>query len=500
MIALYFAFGLSFPSALVADAVALASTDDRRPSLRRLPGLWLTWLLTAATFGVALSVSGQPWVALVFVAALHLILTFGSNAKLRHLGEPLLFSDFALIATMFRHPRFYFSVLKVWQKVLGVLSLIAVCSIIALLFEPTRAMALAGVIITFAALLLLVASFQLPTFQRLAPWPDAHRDVKALGLVPVLWLYWLRWRAVRVGERSSRTSPTTTSSNNAEETSDPDQIIVVVQCESFADPVELFGPSSTSLPSLERARRTGVQWGKLLVSGFGAYTMRTEYGVIYGVGEDELGFRLFDPYLTSLETPACPLPQRLGTKCWESLFLHPHDMRFYARDRILPKAGFAQLVGESAFAAPDTGEGRYVTDRAVADKILDLAASAQSNSLLYAVTMENHGPWAENGIASRESMVAEYTNKVRASDAMLGQLIEGLAGLGKPATLVFFGDHRPSIPGASMPGGDRHTPYVILRFDPAKTGRTNPTPPVDLTPAQLHDAIVAWGSGERSLQ
>jgi phosphoglycerol transferase MdoB-like AlkP superfamily enzyme len=87
-------------------------------------------------------------------------------------------------------------------------------------------------------------------------------------------------------------------------------------------------------------------------------------------------------------------------------------------------------------------------------------------------------------------MVDNYNRLVLAGDAMLGQLREGLEELGKPTTLVFFGDHRPTIPGASEPGGDRHTPYVILRQGPSCEAHAATGQNVDLTPAQLHHAIL----------
>ena len=258
--------------------------------------------------------------------------------------------------------------------------------------------------------------------------------------------------------------------------------------------MELFASGGAELPALARARREAVQWGNLEVSGFGAYTMRTEYGVLFGREEEELGFLLYDPYLTALDDPALALPQKLGVEGWRSVFVHPHDMRFYGRDQILPKAGFTELVGEDRFAAPDRSGGRYVKDADVADKILEVAAAAETATLIYAVTMENHGPWAPHGDASTVSMVDNYNQLVLAGDAMLGQLQDGLEALGKPATLVFFGDHRPTIPGASDPGGEKHTPYVILRVG-HEVGEGEGERRRDLTPAQLHQAILDWGRG-----
>ena len=72
---------------------------------------------------------------------------------------------------------------------------------------------------------------------------------------------------------------------------------------------------------------------------------------------------------------------------------------------------------------------------------------------------------------------------------MLTALCTRLAADERPALLVFFGDHRPSIPGILEPGGARHTPYVMLRFD--GTGNTIAgNGRVDLTPADLHHAVL----------
>ena len=87
---------------------------------------------------------------------------------------------------------------------------------------------------------------------------------------------------------------------------------------------------------------------------------------------------------------------------------------------------------------------------------------------------------------------------VRNSETMLKRLMDGLSAIGRPATLVFFGDHRPSIPGATDPGGDRHTPYVIVRLDREGRFQSRQDPPVDLTPAGLHHAMLDIVLGKRS--
>jgi phosphoglycerol transferase MdoB-like AlkP superfamily enzyme len=315
------------------------------------------------------------------------------------------------------------------------------------------------------------------------PVPDPEVDVGRLGLIPAVLAQWHDWRRTK-DPLACTTEPLAGISG---------QLVVIVQCESFTDPVALFGDPAARLEGLSQARALSWQSGHLLVSGFGAYTMRTEYGVLFGRSEEQLGSRRFDPFLTAHGEASWALPNRLERTEWDTWFVHPHDMRFYGRDRLMPASGFANLVGEDAFAPP---EDIYVADAAVTDRILDLAASAARASLIYAVTIENHGPWPAGGTDGSPPS-AGYLRLLRNSDAMLARLIDALPRLGRPVTLCFFGDHRPSIPAASEPGPERHTPYVILRFAADGTPLSRPGFEQHLTPAELHHSLLAAiASGE----
>ena len=431
-----------------------------------------------------LALCANPLLAALSTLGLHLLLAVVSNAKQRMLGEPLHFSDLALVSAIFRHPQFYFSALASWQKYAGIIAIGALAAGFLVIYDPNPRMHLAGAAIGGLSLSILAVTLHSPPVRALARVPRAEEDVASLGLLPTLLLYWLRWRESE--------DPAPEVAHKAWVASDGEipEIIVAIQCESFADPVELFGDPSFALPALDHARAQAIQSGNLLVSGFGAYTMRTEYGVIFGRNEEELGFRRYDPFLTAEAEIMHALPHKLGVQNWRSLFVHPHDMRFYNRDRIMPAAGFSELLNEEKFDPPALGEGRYVSDRAVADKVLELAEEAEKPSFIYAVTMENHGPWSTQDAADNDGLVQNYNQLVRAGDAMLSRLHEGLAALQKPAVLTFFGDHRPSIPGASEPGGDRHTPYVVLRYDGLGGVVRGANRRENITPAQLHHLIL----------
>jgi phosphoglycerol transferase MdoB-like AlkP superfamily enzyme len=233
----------------------------------------------------------------------------------------------------------------------------------------------------------------------------------------------------------------------------------------------------------------GDAWvhGRLLVPGFGAYTNRTEYGVIFGRDEDLLGFRRYDPFLTALGEASHALPARLARAGWRSLFVHPHDLGFYSRDTIMPAAGFAEMVGPDAFCMPAKGEHRYVPDAAIAGVIMERARSAAGPIFIHAVTIENHGPWPADSNGHR---FTAYLRLVAKGDAMLARLTSEIAALRRPAILLFYGDHRPSISGLVDPGGDRDTPYVLLRFGADGALIRGSGQPRDLSPAQLHHLLA----------
>jgi hypothetical protein len=418
-------------------------------------------------------------VSTVLTVALLGILVLASNSKYAMLGEPLLFSDLALVGAIFRHPQFYLSAVPMWQRVGVTIAVAALMAVLAWLFVADVVAHAMGLAIALISLSVLAFTLRTASFANLARSPRHDIDVRKLGLTPTLMLYWLRWRATRDPMPCppvARAAP-----------QDAPKLLVVIQCESFADPVELFGNQARALPELSAACANAWQYGALQVSGFGAYTMRTEYGVLFGREEGALGFRRYDPFLTALGESSYALPAQLG-QGWRSLFI---------RDAIMPAAGFSELVGEDRFAAPTAEQGRYVTDAALTDEILRLARTSMQPTLLYAVTIENHGPWAPDARSGTDDLVGSYTRLAQKSDAMLGRLIAELATMGRSATLVFFGDHRPSIPGATDPGGDKHTPYVIVRIDRQGRFVRGENRRQNVTPAGLHHAMLDIVLGNR---
>lgn len=459
-------------------------------SSRSAAGTAVLLLAGAALFGALLGLTGAWIVSAVLVVMLAAALTLISNVKRTVLGEPLVFSDFALLSAVFQHPQFYISALKRWQIALLIGGFALLIRLVAGFSTASLAARAAGISLLIAAGAALAVTLRHNFWKALDCDADPDRDVQEHGLVATTLAYWSRWH--NQPHPDPCMLPAIASKSN--------QLVVIIQCESFTDPADVFVDPSPTLPGLASARSIALQAGCLNVSGFGAYTMRTEYGVLFGRDEDQLGLRRFDPFLTARGEATWAMPNRLKRKDWTSIFVHPHDLRFYGRHNLMPEAGFDRLVGEDQFVPPNAGEGRYVTDQAVCDKILEIAEQESGATLLYAVTIENHGPWPSDKDTGETHNGAAYLRLLRRGDAMLLRLLDRLPALGRPVTLCFFGDHRPSIPDISEPGGSRHTPYVLIGFGPDGVPLTRSGENEDLTPAQLHHAILAairsW-EGER---
>jgi len=470
---------------LAASLLLDAAVRPRVARIRCWQGLLLHVLALAGVFGLCLTGFGNATAAAGLAIAVMALFTVASNAKYKMLGEPLVFSDLALIVGIFRHPRFYFTAIPARQRWIAAIGAsVAVIALLPLISSRPQAhlMGAGLVLLASGALWLLLRAGR---FASTVSTPDLAGDVARFGLIATLLLYWRRWRCTP----DPQPCPTLAPVGGLTGPLAP-ELVVIVQCESFADAVEVTGEASPALPGLDRARAIAWQQGDLHVSGFGAYTMRTEYGVLFGRSETALGFRRYDPFLTAQSEATYALPARLVGAGYRSSFVHPHDMRFYSRDRLMPSIGFDEVIGESAFAPIPVGGSRYVDDRTLGAKIAELASGSTGRKLIYAVTMENHGPWDSDNARDATGRLDAYLGRLRNSDAMLGDLIQYLSTDGRPALLVFFGDHRPSIPGVTAPGGARHTPYVVVRFGAGGQVLKGEAAAVDLTPAALHHLVL----------
>ncbi|QHI95135.1 sulfatase-like hydrolase/transferase [Aristophania vespae] len=445
----------------------------RKLALRFLPLLLLSSLLLVMT--------GSVSVALLLTGALLLVLVIGSNLKLRLLNEPLVFTDLTLLAAFVKHPRFYLQAIPVFVRWLSLSALVLLILMLIWASNGQIIIRIEGAVLAILSAVSLKLILEAQSDPGLFP-PDLWADMQRDGLLPTLLLYVRRWK--NLPPLSARPLPQI----GLEAVGQAPDIVIIVQCESFAEP-SVLNPQWETLPTLARARDEAIQWGELHPSGFGAYTMRSEYGVLCGDENEALSYRLFDPFLTAAQTPSHGLANQLSLLYEKRLFLHPYDLNFYNRRELMPQLGFTSLIGGEAFTEQDK-IGDYVSDASLAHYLLQ-TVQKHDRFLAYCVTIENHGPWKDGRLGLVKGSDA-WREHAQHSDEMLSNLCDGLKASGKDALLVFFGDHRPALgPLPPQPHVSRTTPYVMLRFNEGKSVKLPSSQEnVPLTMAELHHTII----------
>lgn len=482
--------GMALAGSLVIEAAA-----SRRPSLR--PG---DLAIRAAGYTLItlfwFQFSWRPWLAATSCLLTLAVLAVVDRLKRKVIGEPVVFSDLALLAQVPRHPQLYYTLPLTDLRIAGPLFLGLSAIVAWYVLEPAalpeasapRLLAILGLPAALAGL--VFAALTPPAerwLRRVFPRPDLAEDVARYGLVATMMGYALR----RLGE--SRTRPVAPTPPVGAPAGPADEVVVVVQLESFLDPARIGGPD---LPLMARIRAQAAQYGRLAVPAHGAYTMRSEHAVLTGCEPETLGFGRFDPYLARKGDEPTSLARLARAAGFRTIFVHPFDRDFFDRARVFARLGFDRLVMEEDFArSPRVGP--YVGDVAVAERILAEVAEGSGRTFLFSVTMENHGPWKAGRLTGIDAPLAQYVHHVANTGRAVELLIDGLAH--RRATLCVFGDHAPSLPGLRLPAeGPLATDYALFRF-----GRNAAPSParIDLTAARLgcvlRDALSGKTEGLR---
>ena len=239
--------------------------------------------------------------------------------------------------------------------------------------------------------------------------------------------------------------------------------------------------------------------GLLSVPAWGANTMRTEFAVLTGIGDQALGVHRFNPYRRVARGGILALPHRLRALGYETVCIHPYPVGFFGRDSVFPTLGFDRFIDIDGLPnAPH--EGPYVADEAVARKIAEVLGAADRPTFVFAITMENHGPLHLERVSPADMArrcrdppppgwddLTLYLRHLANADRMFGDLAELLAARPRGGVLCLFGDHVPSMPRVYADQGfcDSRTDYLIWPAVSAPRGR------VDLDAHQLPELVLA---------
>jgi hypothetical protein len=415
-------------------------------------GLWLVG------YGLMLASFQRPWFAATAEIALLLLVIAVGNAKNRALREPFVFQDFDYFTDALRHPRLYIPFFGIGRTLLAVTAFALVFwSGIALEASLLRAVGSARfwagcalVVLAGAALLGAGARSRLPLSF------EPAGDLMRFGLLASLWGYAIAERSVPLaaghdhGFGTMRLGAATHLPH-----------LVVVQSESFFDARRLH-------PDIRPPARLGVH-------RFNPYR--------------KLGRREFPTVADFL--------RRAG---YRTVCVHPYHASFYGRDRVFPGLGFDEFIDVRAFAGAQ-GVDPFVGDLAVAEKIRSILEGSAGPTLVFAITMENHGPLHLEQAGPEDARrfytapppvgfddLTVYLRHLSNADRMIGRLRECLSRPQTGGWLCWYGDHVPIMPEVFDATGfaDGRTDYFLWR-----EGRSGaPVPPADIAVEDLAELLL----------
>ncbi|AMK11035.1 LTA synthase family protein [Pseudodesulfovibrio indicus] len=456
-------------------------------------------LLVTLLYSTFLLMTGRSLFSGLLVIGGELLLFAVNRLKLSQFKEPLVFVDFGLFAQMLRHPRFYFPYIFPLPVVLAVSGLAA---LMALLYWAQPPLGAEGEWFpkTLLVLSLAVAGFVGFCFtgegrRRVRAWVarrkpsfDPNKDFARFGLTGSLLLHFLAY--VHREGRDGDAGPIPADERSAHcvwpekvlgDIPAPKPHVVLVQAESFFD-IRRVDPAidRNLFANYDRLAGEGVS-GRMHVSAHGAYTMRTEFSVLTGIPNNALGSDGMNPYLTASRRRVWSLASHFKSQGYRCICVHPYDLRFFRRDKVIPNLGFDELHGEGVFDSTRRF-GPYISDDALAGHILDLLDKSEVPVFVFAVTIEAHGPWDKERFEStgvdRQSLgvphwaddgFAAYLAHLRNTDLMLGRLAADRTGDSRPRVVAMYGDHVGCVPENRCPEPD--TDYLVWSDSEAGTSR-----------------------------
>ncbi len=144
--------------------------------------------------------------------------------------------------------------------------------------------------------------------------------------------------------------------------------------------------------------------GRRRVTAWGANTLRTEFAFLSGIPDEALGVDRFNPYLKYCNKPVWTVASYFRSVGYRTVCIHPFHKSFFRRNRVYPHLGFDEFIDIQEFNESDK-LGTYVSDAAVTRKIEEKLAESERPLFIFAITMENHGPWRPKRIDIPEAVL-----------------------------------------------------------------------------------------------
>lgn len=232
--------------------------------------------------------------------------------------------------------------------------------------------------------------------------------------------------------------------------------VIFIMNEAFWDPTLLTNVSFSSdpLPTVHRLQQESTS-GYLLSPQYGGGTSNVEYEVLTGQSMSFLPAGSV-PYQQYITKPLPSLASFFKSLGYNSLGMHTYEGWFWNRQNVYKSLGFDSFKSQEQFVDPEY-KGTFIADAEMSRSIVSAVEESEEPAFIYAVTMQNHGPYdtpryAENTIQvqgsltpAAKSTLETYTQGAYDADQSLQMLIDHFQQSDEPTLIVFFGDHLPML-------------------------------------------------------
>lgn len=244
--------------------------------------------------------------------------------------------------------------------------------------------------------------------------------------------------------------------NTPEITSELKPDIILYLSESFWDITKLknLGIKVDPIPTFHSIEKTGAAL-ELISPTFGGNTCDAEFEIMTGMNNRffPYGARAYSEYIHR-STPS--IVQVFKENGYKTTALHTFKKWFWNRGNVYRYFGFDSFVGLEDLTAPQK-KGYYVSDMELAKLIIEQAKTQSQPNFIFALSMQNHGPYSgkrydsldyplQTSLSKEAEMeLNNYLQGLKDADESLREVKKYIDRTDRPTLLIFLGDHLPGF-------------------------------------------------------
>lgn len=237
--------------------------------------------------------------------------------------------------------------------------------------------------------------------------------------------------------------------------------IIILQLEGFMDPtiIKQLKFDKDPIPNFRRLSEKYTS-GQLYVPTLGGGTARSEFEVLTGMSLDYMSAGEI-PHMTVLKRgPVESMAYTLGSKGYNSTFMHNFQGNFYGRNSIYSNLGFDRFISMEYMYGIEKNNFGWPKDEILLENIKNVIEKDNSKDFIYSIAVQTHGDYGdeyefdENLSTVKVSgdvdykyigQMQDFVDDLVDVDDFVGRLAEYIESLDEPTILAVFSDHLPNL-------------------------------------------------------